>query len=146
MSAADPTMGIVQVLRADPTLESLTGGRINRPDLEEGEDKNMPRANIVVRPAGGGAMFGKGNLQVIDSRIDVLAYGSTRLECENIGREVQRVLKNMRRCRVGEGEEGGPIKLYWARISGGVSSAIEPDAEWPFALISSQVMHSLNTV
>jgi hypothetical protein len=146
LTAADPTMGIAQFLRLDDVVNALTDGRIFRPDLEEGQDKEMPGTAIVVRPAGGGAMFGRGNLQVMDSRIDCICYGSTRLEGEALGREVARALKNMRAQRIGQGEPGGPLKLYWARISGGASSAIEPDALWPFALVSAQVMHSLNTL
>lgn len=146
LTAADAPMGIVQFLRLDAVVSALTGGRIVRPALEEGEDKLMPRSAIVVRKAGGGAMFGRGNLQVIDSRIDCICYGSTRLEADSVAGEVERALKNMRAQRIGDGEAGGPLKLYWARISGGASSAIEPDALWPFALVSAQVMHSLNTL
>jgi hypothetical protein len=146
VSAADPTMGLVQALKADETVNELTSGRIIRPKLLEEEVPEMPRACVIVRAAGGGAMFGRGNLQVLDSRLDCVCYGSEQLEADNIGREVTRALKNLQAGLWGEGELGGPVKLYWARIAGAVSASIEPDVEWPFALISTQVMHSLNTL
>jgi hypothetical protein len=139
-AAADPTLAIAAYLKAQAPVFDATEGRVFRPELPEGEEPKMGEGLVVVRPAGGGQMFGRSNLPVIDSRLDVVCYGSTRLEAENIGREVQLALKDL---RVGKWEE---VKVYWARIVGGVASAIDPQTNWNFSLVTTQVMHSIHTI
>jgi hypothetical protein len=134
--AADPTLAIAAYLKAQEPVWEASEERIFRPELPEGEDKKMPRACILVRPAGGGAMSARDYLPFIDSRLDLVCYGSTRLQAENIAREVALALKFLRRSKWKE------IVLCWARVSSQPASAIDPNTNWPFALVSTQVYHA----
>jgi hypothetical protein len=140
VSAADPTLAIAAYLKAQKVIDEAVEGRIFRPDLPQGEDIHMPRACVLVRPAGGGQLFGRDYLGVMDSRIDIVCYGSTRLEAENIGREVQLALKNLRR------STWEKVSVRWARIAGGPASAIDPTTLWALCLLTAQVMHGTETV
>lgn len=140
MSAADPTAAVAAYLKATAAVNEATEGRIFRPELPEEEDPRMPRGCVVVRPAGGGMLFGRDYLPVLDGRLDIVAYGSTRLEAENIAREVTLALKELRH------STWENVILFWARIAGAPASAIDPESEWPFALVSTQVMHGIQTV
>lgn len=134
--AADPTLAIAAYLKDQEPVWEAAEERIFRPELPEGEDKLMPRACILVRPAGGGAMSARDFLPLIDSRLDLICYGSTRLQAENIAREVAAALKDLR----GSSWEGIPVR--WARVSAQPASAIDPNTNWPFALVSTQVYHA----
>jgi hypothetical protein len=140
MSAADPTLAIAAYLKAQEAVWNAAEERIFRPELPEGEDAHMSRACVLVRPAGGGQLFGRDYLPVMDSRLDLICYGSTRLEAENIAREVALALKQLRH------STWESVVVFWARISGGPQSAIDPTTNWKFALVTAQVMHSGETV
>jgi len=139
VSAADPTLAIAAYLKAQTVINEATEGRVFRPDLPESEDAHMPRGCLLVRPAGGGQFFGRDYLPVIDSRLDIVCYGSTRLEAENIGREVALALKKLHH------STWEHIILYWCRISGGPQSAIDPNTNWSLCLVTGQVMHGSET-
>lgn len=139
-SVADPTLGIGLYLKAHTEVNAATEGRIYRPELPGTADPNMPQGCLIVRPTGGGSMFGRDYLGFLDSRVDITCYGSTRLESENIARMVQLALKELTH-GVWEG-----VVLRWARIAGATSSAIDPQTNWPFAVVVAQVMHALRTV
>lgn len=134
--AADPTLAIAAYLASLTEVTEAAEDRIFRPELPEGEDKSMPRACVLVRPAGGGILFGRTRLPFKDSRIDIVCYGSTRLEAENLAREVSLALTEL-----GTSTWEG-VALRWARISAEPASAIDPNTNWPFALVSTQVMHA----
>lgn len=131
MSAADPTTAVAGYLLAQ--VGSLVEGRVFRPRLPDTEEANMPRACLVVMPAGGYARFGGATLAVGDPRVDVLAYGSTELEAQNVAREALLALKRLRQ-HVVEG-----CRLYSARVSG-VVPLIDPDTAWPYTMVTAQVM------
>jgi hypothetical protein len=134
-AAADPTAGIAGYLKAHEPINAMCGGRVYRPELPESGNAAMPQACIVVRPAGGGSLFTKDFLPVTDPRLDIVVYGSTRLEAENLAREVALALKMLSR------STWGGVLLFWARVTAQPASMIQPDTNWPFALISTQVMH-----
>jgi hypothetical protein len=140
VSAADPTLAIAAYLKAQTVIAEATEGRIFRPDLPEGEDAFMPRGCVLVRPAGGGQLFGRDYLPVIDSRLDIVCYGSTRLEAENISREVALALKQLKN------STWEKVAVRWARISGGPMSAIDPTTNWALSYVGTQVMHGSETV
>lgn len=139
MSAADPTLAIAAYLKAQPAVSEAVEGRVFRPDLDPAEDALMPRACVLVRPAGGGQMFGRDYLPFIDSRLDLVCYGSTRLEAENVGREVALALKELRH------STWEKVIVRWARITSQPISAIDPNTNWDLALVTTQVMHSSRT-
>jgi hypothetical protein len=139
MSSADPTLGVAAYLKAQAAVLAASEGRVFRPELAEGEDAHMPRACVVVRPAGGGALTARDYLPIIDSRLDIVNYGSTRLEAENLAREVADALRMLKRSIWGEA--GKNVVLLWARLSAQPSAAAETDTNWPFSLVSCQVLH-----
>jgi len=137
-TAADPSEGIALYLKHDETVAFVTGGRVFRPELPKIEVKYMPRSCAIVRPAGGGNLVGSRDfLPVTDSRLDVVCYGSSRLEAESVARECARALKTLTLSKWGH------AKLYWARIAGNPNSVIDPETNWPFAVVVTQVMHGI---
>lgn len=136
MTAADPLAAICGYLSQQPDVTAIVGGNIFRPELPPPDDVNMPFGAVVVRPAGGYQMFGGSTLRLGDPRVDVLCYGSTRQEADQLGREVTIALKNLRR----QSQEG--CLLHWARISAGPIPLVDPDTTWPLSFVSAQVMHA----
>lgn len=103
--------------------------------------EEMPRAAIVVIFGGGGHLSGKDRLPRYDSIIDIYAYGSTRLEANDIAQEA---LEAMRELTETELES---IRLFWARIAGGPTPGIDKqETDWPFALVTCQVMHGVGAI
>lgn len=137
MTAPDPTAAVAGYLLAQ--VGTLVTNRVFRPDLPDSETVNMPRACIVVAPAGGYSLFGGATLQVGDPRVDVRCFGQSQLEAQNIAREVILALKALRR---GKWEQ---TLLHWARPSGLVPF-VDPKTQWPSAVVSAQVAHSEITV
>jgi hypothetical protein len=139
MSASDPTLAIAAYLKSVEAVNNLTEGRIYRPELSTKKDASMPLPLVIVRPSGGGVMFGKDYLPIMDARLDCVCYGSTRLEAENVAREVQLALKELRRSVWEE------VVLLWARITGGVASLIDPETNWTFSMVATQVCYAIST-
>jgi len=127
----DPRTAIAALLKAK--VEQAEG-RVFRPELPKEERAFMPRAAIVVFAGGGGGMFGRDRLEVWDSVLDIAVYGSTREEAENIADEALYAMRNMGR------ELWAEILVHWIRIAGGVKSAIDPETNWPFAILTVQAM------
>jgi hypothetical protein len=136
MRAADVTLAIAAYLAEVVEVVELSEGRIFRPELPEREDEHMPQACVLIRPAGGGQLFGRTRLPFKDSRLDIVCYGSTRLEAENLARQVSDALTEL------ESSTHEGVIVRWARISTEPASAIDPNTNWPFALVTTQVMHS----
>ena len=131
---ADPTLSIAAYLIA--TVGDQCDNNVFRPAIPKTFISQMPVACIVVRAAGGYAMFGRGQLPVGDPRIDAICYGSTPLESQNLARGVVVALKALQR-EIWEG-----ALIHWARISAGPLPAIDEDTLWNYTLVSAQVMHS----
>lgn len=113
--------------------------KVFRPELPEPERPNMPFGCIIVYAAGGGHLMQGSRIGAWDSVLDIACYGSTRLEAEAIGDEALYALRELGH------ETWAGCLLHWARITGGVKSAIDPQTLWPFALITAQVLHSIPT-
>lgn len=136
MTAADPTAAVAAYLI--DAVGALVNGHVFRPQLPDKADLagmgvRMPAPVLVVRPAGGYARFGGSDLPVGDPRVDVLCYGVTRLESDNIGREVLLALKAL----------GSVVYertlLRSARISG-IVPLVDPDTAWSYSVVSAQVL------
>jgi hypothetical protein len=137
--AADPTLAIAAYLKAQQAINTEVEGRVFRPELPTDEQSHMPRSCVLVRPAGGGTMFAKVDLPVTDSRLDIVCYGSTRLDSENIARECAAALKELSH------STWEKVVVFWARVAGQPASAIDPETNWPFAVTVAQVMYSTRT-
>lgn len=129
----DPVDAIVALLRADPALAGLIGGRVFNTELPESETGAMPRGAIVVAPSGGG-LIGRAYQQYGDVRLDVRCYGETPKAARDVWRSVQPALKGLRReVRLG-------CLMHWARQGGGPLSGRDPDTDWPSIWSSWQVL------
>jgi hypothetical protein len=144
--AADPTKAIAAYLQArvgsllvqTPSgLQGIAAGvpAVFRPDMPLTFDQAMPAACIIVRPAGGYTMYGKGQLPVGDPRIDMVCYGAVRLQADQIARACVVALKQLSE-QIWE-----DTLLYWAQISAGPLPLPDQQTLWPASLVSAQVMH-----
>jgi hypothetical protein len=137
MSAiADPIAAVRALLAADADVAALLAARVFGGELPGAEAKLMPRAAIVVRPAGGTQSIGGEWQDFGDTRIDVRCYGATPREAYALWRTVHPVLKHLKRQVVDE------TMLHWARPAGGPIAMRDPDTEWPSVNCSWQVLAS----
>lgn len=81
-------------------------------------------------------MFGRDRMVAWDSIVDIGCYGKTRLQAETVADEALYAMRIMGR------EVWGEMLVHWIRIAGGVKSAIDPETNWPFSVITTQVMHA----
>lgn len=130
---ADPVAAVVAFLKSDPLLDSLHGGRVFGGELPAHEAKQMPRAVVVVQPAGGG-LLGTADQDYGDTRLDVDCYAATAHEAWLLHLAVSRELKHVRRSVL-----AGTL-LHWARPASGGTLARDPDTDWPIAVSSWQVL------
>lgn len=134
MTAADPAGALCTYLEGTP-VDTVTSGRIFRPELPDTEPDLMPRACIVVRRAGGYAMFAGGQVPVGDPILDLFCWGETQLEAERVASEVLTALRALRTSTFDN------ARLYWARIAGGPNPFDDPETHWPCMVVSAQVAH-----
>jgi len=132
VSAADPTAALAAFLLSN--VGSLVDGRVFRPKVPRTEDEFMPRACIVVRNAGGYQLFGDSYLPVGDPRLDVIAYGGSDLEADNIARECLLALKGL------QTSVWADCVVHWCKISAGIIPLVDQETNWPFSQFSTQVM------
>ena len=118
----------------------LTEGRIWRPALPDDEVPHMPRANVVIRSAGGGTLFAQSRLPFTDKRLHVVCYGSTRLEAEDVAKEAALAFREF---KSGTWEK---VAVRWIRVVGEPGSAVDDQTNWKFALVVVQLMHSTRYV
>lgn len=139
-TAADPMAALGEYFKTTP-VNAVTAGRIFRPELDEDEIRNMPRAAVVIRRAGGYGMFGGSQVPIGDPRLDIVCYGQTYLQAEQtVAGEVVNALKALRGGVFGLGP-GSMTRLYWARVEGGPNPMTDPEENWPMALVTAQVAH-----
>ena len=92
----------------------------------------MPRACVVVRRAGGGALV-SGYMPTVDIRVDVRCYGANDVDASELANQVSRILHNVRDVTTPAG------RVMWCRLAGAVVDQTEPSTAWPVALTSWQV-------
>lgn len=123
----DPLAALVTLLAADAGLLTLTS-RVFGGELPETENKSMPRACVVLTPAGG-----PGSLDYMDfgaSRVDVFAYGENLHEAYLVYLAVYQALKQMQRHKVGN------VLLHTADPLTKGSAGKDPVKQWPLCLSS----------
>jgi hypothetical protein len=137
---ADPTEAVSFFLLERFT--ALVEGRVYRPELPELDDPKMPLNAIVCMPAGGGKLLGGTRLPMKDTLIDILCYGETRMEADNIARSAEDALSLlgyvMQPCSVA----GGHVLMCWSRTASGINPRVEGQAEWPYSEFTIQLLHS----
>lgn len=128
----DPFAAVAAYLKAE-VGNDLCDGRVYRPELPRKDHELMPRTVIVVRPAGGYRQFGSGTLKIGDPAVDVICYGSTRLECDKVAQAALLAMKDL------ESEVHQGVLLKCARVSGLVPLT-DPDTQWPYTVVTTQVV------
>lgn len=131
----DAVKAVVSLLKADADVAALVGARVFGGELPESEQQSMPRACLVVRKAGGGAI-GTAWEDYGDLRFDVFSYGSTAHGADDVERAVHRRMKTFARV-VSEG-----TLLHWARRDGGPLPLSDPNTTWRYVFSSWQVLVS----
>lgn len=132
----DTVGALVAILAADPNVAAAVHA-VYGDELPEAEAANMPRANVVVRYAGGGALGGA-EKRWSDGRIDVDTYGATPKEAGDVYRLVRTALAGID--RVTKTVDGVDVLVHWAQESQRAFTGREPDTHWPTCLGSWQVL------
>lgn len=138
--AADPTEAIASFLLAQ--MGSQVEGRVFRPELPESDDFKLPTSAIVVMPGGEGNLMAGTRQPALDSMADVLCYGATRLNADNVARQAKNLLDLLKMVTVPCLEDDGKILLWWSRTASGIQPRVEGQAEWPFSEFTVQCLHS----
>lgn len=131
---AEPIAAIVALMLDDGAVTALVGRRVFAVELPETENQKMPRACVVLRRAGGGAV-GPGARSYVDwtvTRIDAFCYGKTPLEAIRMHAAVERVFAELDRTVIAD------TLLHNAVITGGPVDDRNEEG-WPYALGSYEV-------
>ena len=137
--AADPCAAICAYLAAtlsDLLAQGPSGPAVFRPSLPQAQDRLMPQACIVVRPAGGYKLYGVGALPVADPVLDLTCYGAVSQQSYELTLAAARVLRAL---RMSVWEQ---TKLFWCRIAGGPIPLPDNQTLWPACWLGVQVMHA----
>jgi hypothetical protein len=140
---ADPTYAVADYLATElgvVTGNISTGLRVFAPSLPVEEESHMPNPCVVVSHHGGGHLFGKSTLPVMDTILRINAYGSTRLQGDTLARKVTALLHELK------ASTWEDIKLFWARIATAPVADIDTtngEVNWPYSYILAQVMHNI---
>lgn len=134
----DPVAAVVAALKADADVADLAGGRVFGGELPAREAKSMPRAAVVLKPAGGG-LLGAATADYGDQRLDVDCYAATPLSAWELYLAVYTALKALRRSVHAE------TLVHWAKPSTKGTLARDPDTDWPITVSSWQVLAGEST-
>ena len=134
MSAADPVTALVSFLSGVTAINALVSGRVYGGEVAKAEVTNMPRAAIVVSPAGGLGVFGGAYQEFGDRRFDVDCYAASAGSSYALYLEAHAALKQLSRVKIGD------VILHWARPSAGGNVGRDPQTDWPVTLSSWQVL------
>lgn len=124
----DPIAAVVAVLNADADVAALVAGRVFGGELPREQVESMPRAAVVVSPAGGPG--GRGYQDFAKVRVDVDCYGATPRDAWLLHLAVRTALKHLRRT-VAKG-----VLLHSADVSADGASGRDPETDWAVTVSS----------
>ncbi len=107
-------------------LFQLVDTRIFAIDLPAPQSRSMPRAALVLSPAGG--LPSDDFVRIAGIRFDLLCYGKTPLEADSVRRVAHEALKQMSR------KTHQDVILHSAVLSSGPTFFRDQDTEWPMAV------------
>lgn len=131
MAIPDPITLVRTYLLTVSAVTNLTSTRIYGESIPAADAASMPRACVVLSPAGGPATEW---LRTVESRIDVRCYGATPLAARTLAWAVYDALAWLPKRTIGSGLTAG--KLYKAEPELAPLSQIDPDTNWPSAVFS----------
>lgn len=129
---------LVKLLQDTAEVSAIAGTRVYGSELPESEQRNMPRAAIVVRASGGGVAFGQAWQEYGDRRVDVLCFGATPFAADRLWRAVNPRLKQLTREVVTV--DGDDVLIHWLRSSSDALPMRDPQTDWPYTLTAYQVL------
>lgn len=132
--SVDPITPLRTLLLADSAVAARVGTRVYGGELED-DATAMPRANVVLKPAGGPGFPGDGN-DFGKIRIDVVCYAATLHEAWLLYLDVEAVLNGISR-RKSDG-----VLLHSASVSSKGTTARDPEKQWPTTYSSWLVLAS----
>lgn len=132
---SDQRAAIIAILKADTDTATEVGTRVFGDELPRSEADNMARKCIVVTPSGGAMpTWAAGTVKLEIQRLDIVCYGATLYEAEEVRRAVFGALRAVERV-VSAG-----VLVHWANLAGGaVTNRDGPDTDWPSKWNSWQV-------
>lgn len=133
---SDIITAIVDVLKAEAAVAELCSSRVYGDELPQAEALAMPRSAVVVRASGGAPFQPTSSLNADAQRIDLVAYGATPYEADELRRAGYRCLVRITR-RV-----TGGVLIHSVGSAGGSLSGRDPDGQWPYAFQSFQILFS----
>lgn len=134
MSAPDIIAELVSLLLDDTTVSDLTDDRVFSGELPETESVAMPRASVVVSPAGGPGRQGVEKWR--RNRVDTICYGPSLGEAWTLHLAVREALETLAR------RSDAVISI---EISSDGALARDPVKQWPTAYASYGVLSAVAT-
>lgn len=129
MSIPDPIADIVTLLLADNAVAALVDERVFGAELPADEAKDMPRAAIVVSPAGGPGR--PGTVKYRRLRVDTICFGADLLESWQVHAAVREVLETLAH---------RDSSLFSIEMSSEAANARDPVKQWPTCYASYRVL------
>ena len=141
MSApADIIAGLRAALLADEMTAAACGGRVFGGAVPAGEARSMPRSALLVRPSGGASLTAGSDIEHDTQRVDLFAYGANGEHAASLIAIARAALTRLRR------EVHAGVLIHWVQSGGGFTVGLEPGVDWPRAMQSFQVFHTLDEV
>lgn len=128
----DLLLGVIEILKSDTAVMTLTGGKIYGEKIAREEVGNMPIKTIAVKSAGG---FERNQTATtISRRFDIICYGDTDYEAGVLERAVYDALKAVERKSI------SGMLVHSATVSGGPVPYNDPDTGWPAMVRTTSVL------
>ena len=136
----DIITAIVDVLKAEADIAALSGARVYGDELPAAIVKSMPMGALVIRPSGGAPFQPRGKVNAEAQRFDLVCYGPTPFEADQLRRRASPFLRSIERRLVGD------LLIHWVQSAGGYLTGRDRDGQWPYAFASFQTLFSSQEV
>jgi hypothetical protein len=133
MTIADPIADIRTLLLADTAVAALVDTRVFGGELPEAESAQMPRAAVVVSPAGGPGR--PKFMKIRHTRVDTICYGATLHDSWALHLAVREALETLAR-------SSGSLKAI--EMSADAANARDPVKQWPTCYASYRVLSTIS--
>jgi hypothetical protein len=133
MTIADPISDIRTLLLADTAVAGLVDTRVFGGELPEAESAQMPRAAVVVSPAGGPGR--PKFMKIRHTRVDTICYGATLHDSWQLHLAVREALETLAR-------PSGSVKAI--EMSAEAANARDPVKQWPTCYASYRVLSTIS--
>ena len=134
---ADLIGALVEALKGDEDTAALAGADVFGAELPRGAVQRMPVNAIVIQGSGGPSLTAGSDVAADTQRIDLIAYGATPFEADQLRLVAGRALRGIRRRMI------AGVLIHDVKSAGGFTSGRDRDGHWPQAFQSFQVFHAL---